>query len=86
MLAGEATLVLYRSSQHGTRRFCGRCGSSLFCESTRHPDHIDIVLANMQKPIGLSPQFHVYFDDRADWVHIADELPRLGGKTGTEPR
>jgi len=40
----------------------------------------------MQKPIGLSPQFHVYFDDRADWVHIADELPRLGGKTGTEPR
>jgi hypothetical protein len=82
---GSERLVRYRSSDHGTRSFCGTCGSTLFCESTHRPDDIDIVLANMHAPIDRLPQFHVYFDDRADWVRIADELPRLGGKTGTEP-
>ena len=83
--SGEAELARFRSSDHGTRSFCRRCGSSLFCESTRHPDQIDIVLANTHGPIDRPPQFHVYFDDRADWVVVNDGLPRLGGATGLEP-
>ena len=83
--SGEAELARFRSSDHGTRSFCRRCGSSLFCESTRHPDQIDIVLANTHGPIDRPPQFHVYFDDRADWVIVVnDGLPRLGGPTGLE--
>ena len=82
---GEAELVRFRSSDHGTRSFCRRCGSSLFCESTRHPDQIDIVLANMHGPIDRPPQCHIYFDDRVDWVAVNDGLPRLGGPTGLEP-
>lgn len=85
LLAGEERLVRYRSSDHGTRSFCGRCGSTLFCESTRQPEHIDIVLANLQGAIDRAPQFHVYFSDRAEWVRVADELPRLGGASGVEP-
>jgi hypothetical protein len=83
--AGGSDLVRYASSDHGTRSFCGRCGSSLFCESTRHPDQIDIVLANMEGPIDRLPQVHVYFDDRASWVAVEDGLPRLGGNSGLEP-
>jgi len=83
--SGESDLVRFPSSDHGTRSFCGRCGSSLFCESTRHPGKIDIVLANMDSPIDRPPQVHVYFDDRADWVFAEDGLPRLGGETGLEP-
>jgi hypothetical protein len=85
LTAGNEQLVRYRSSEHGVRSFCGVCGSTLFCESTRQPGHIDIVLANMQGQIDRPPQFHIYFDDRAEWVEIADGLPRLGGKTGLEP-
>lgn len=83
--AGADDLVRHASSSHGTRSFCGRCGSSLFCESTRHPERIDIVLANLDGPIDLEPQLHCYFDDRADWVHVEDALPKLGGETGLEP-
>jgi hypothetical protein len=83
--AGEEQLVRFASSEHGARSFCGRCGSSLFCESSRHPDRIDIVLANMDGAIDRTPQLHVYFDDRADWVSANDGLPRLGGATGMEP-
>ena len=84
-LERDAELARFDSSDHGARSFCSRCGSTLFCESTRHPDQIDIVLANMDGPIDRLPQVHVYFDDRADWTAAEDGLPRLGGSTGLEP-
>ena len=85
LTAGEEEAVRFQSSEHGTRTFCGCCGSTLFCESSRHPDRIDIVLANMHEAIDRQPEFHVYFDDRADWTRVDDGLPRLGGTTGVEP-
>ena len=84
LLESGQELSRFQSSDHGTRSFCGRCGSTLFCESTHHPDKIDIVLANMDGPIDRSPQAHVYFDDRAEWITTNDGLPRLGGATGLE--
>ena len=85
MIAGESELVRYASSPHGSRSFCGRCGSSLFCVLQEHPDTVDIPIANLDGPIDRKPEAHIYFDSRADWVEIADELPRLGGETGLEP-
>ena len=82
---GESELVRYQSSEHGTRSFCGRCGSSLFFESTLGGDRVDIALANMEGPIDREPQLHAFFDCRADWVTVGDSLPRLGGKSGVEP-
>ena len=82
--SGEQSLVHFQSSEHGTRTFCGTCGSTLFCESTNHPERIDIVLANMNNAIDRKPEFHVYFEHRAEWTEVEDELPRLGGKTGVE--
>ena len=78
-------LERFKSSDHGTRSFCRRCGSSLFCESTHHPDQVDIVLANMHGPIDKAPQVHVHFGSRADWIEVEDGLPRLGGDTGMQP-
>ena len=80
----EKLLTRYRSSDHGTRSFCGRCGSTLFCESTREPEDIDIVLANMHEPIDREPNCHAYFDDRASWTRANDSLTKLGGVTGLE--
>ena len=82
---GHTDLVSYASSAHGERRFCGKCGSSLFCENDEHPDQIDVVLANLHGDIDREPQAHAYFSNRAAWVKIADDLPRLGGESGLEP-
>lgn len=78
LVSGEATLTLYQSSDHGTRSFCSRCGSSLFCALDHDPDTIDITLASMLGPIDRAPEAHVHFDTRVEWVSVADELPKVG--------
>ena len=84
LTAGQDRLAVFVSSEHGRRSFCNTCGSSLFCQSSRHPEVMDIVLANLHAAIDRQPQAHYYFSDRADWVAIGDALPRFGGETGTE--
>jgi hypothetical protein len=86
LLAGAERLVRFPSSDHGTRSFCGACGAPLLCESTRHPELLDVTLASLDGPLDRQPQFHVFFDDRAPWTHVGDDLPRLGGPSGLEPR
>jgi hypothetical protein len=83
---GDADLVRFRSSEHGTRSFCRHCGSALFCESTSHPDWIDVVLANLDGPIDRVPEAHVFVDDRAPWASCDPALPSFGGTTGLEPK
>jgi hypothetical protein len=39
----------------------------------------------MHAPIDRRPEMHVYFSDRAPWIDVRDDLPRLGGPTGMEP-
>ena len=85
MERGSEHLVRYASSEHGSRSFCGRCGTSLFCASARYPDRVDIALGAMDGPVDRAPQLHAYFDSRAPWVAVGDDLPRFGGKTGFEP-
>ena len=84
MLRGDDRLVRHSSSQHGTRSFCGACGSSLFCENAQHPDRVDIPLANVDAAIDRDPAVHVFYSDRAPWIRVRDSLPKLGGKTGME--
>ena len=83
---GEELLTRYQSSEHGSRSFCSRCGTSLFCVSARHPEVVDVPLANLDGPIDRLPESHIHFDDRAAWTVVGDDLPRLGGATGLEPR
>jgi hypothetical protein len=37
----------------------------------------------MQDSIDRQPDVHIYFDDRASWVVVNDDLPRLGGSSVT---
>jgi hypothetical protein len=83
---GADRLVHFQSSPHGTRSFCGRCGTTMLCESTHSPDVVDIALATIEGPLDRGPEAHVYFDDRASWVSVNDNLPRLGGASGLEPK
>ena len=83
---GQSDLTHYRSSEIGARSFCRTCGSSMFCRLDTHPDIIDVALACLAPDHGAVPRVHVFWDDRAGWFELLDRLPRLGGKSGLEPR
>src|SRR4249920_501253 len=61
--SGLDRLTPYESSEHGSRSFCSRCGSSLFCISTRHAEIVDIPMANLDGTIDRLPESHIYFSD-----------------------
>ena len=77
LLDGESILTRYPSSDHGSRSFCSRCGTSLFCELDRDPETIDITLASVQAPIDHAPQAHVHFGTHVEWVEFLDQLPKV---------
>jgi hypothetical protein len=78
LLTADLALARYQSSEHGTRSFCSKCGTSLFCELARDPDTIDITLTSIQGPIDRSPEAHIYFDSHVEWVEALDQLPKIG--------
>ncbi len=85
VVEGEALLTRYASSAEGTRSFCSRCGTSLFCEIAKEGDHVDIPLVNMLGPLDRAPEFHCHFDAHREWAAVDDGLPRLAGESGLEP-
>jgi hypothetical protein len=84
--AGEERIVHFRSSEIGTRSFCGTCGSSMFCTLDTHPGVTDVAVGCLAPGHGAVPRAHLFWDDRVGWAETADGLPRLGGKSGMEPR
>jgi len=80
---GKETLSTYQSSERGTRNFCRICGSQMFCQTD--PDMIDVALAALHGKIDREPEVHWYYDSRADWTVVNDDLPKLGGENGTTP-
>jgi hypothetical protein len=85
LLAGEDSLVRFRSSGAASRRFCGRCGSQLFFEGERWAGEVHVTRASVDGDVGLPVQAHCYWDDRAEWHVPEHDLPRLGGPSGVEP-
>lgn len=81
--AGQEIITTYQSSEHGMRSFCRICGSQMFCQT--HVDVIDIALAALHGKIDRDPEVHWYYDSRAEWTEVNDDLPKLGGENGTTP-
>lgn len=81
--SGEEHIVRFQSSEKGTRSFCRICGSQMFCQT--EPEVIDVALAALHGKIDRDPECHYFFDSRADWTVVDDDLPKLGGESGTEP-
>ena len=83
--AGAGDVVDFRSSEHVTRSFCRRCGSTMFCNPDRDENVIDIAMANLHGDIDRKVKAHVFYDCRAGWLTINDDLRKLGGEGGTQP-
>ena len=76
-LAGEELLKNYTASNGAVRKFCAQCGSSLIFESAGCArDVIEFSLGTLDSVSHAKPDAHIFTDYKADWVEIADNLPR----------
>lgn len=71
------TLVWHRSSEHGERGFCGRCGASLFWRMPGQGDDVSASLGALPDDHGLEIAAHIWVEDKPDWYEFADDRPRL---------
>ncbi|AXQ28452.1 GFA family protein [Solimonas sp. K1W22B-7] len=73
-LAG--TPVVFHSSEHSQREFCGACGTQLLFRRSADPQTVDVTIASLDDPEQLPPQYHIWRQSRIGWFETADSLPR----------
>jgi hypothetical protein len=62
------------SSDDLIRKFCPRCGSTLFCERKSRPDAIAIALGAFDSTEGFSPTEHIWVSDKQGWLFLPDTI------------
>lgn len=68
----QGTPAELESSEHGTRWFCGRCGTPIVFRTTKRPGKIDVTVASLDEPNCCPPGEDVYTETKLGWVHGID--------------
>lgn len=61
-----------RSTESGTRYFCGACGTHVACVNAAHPEIVDVSICSLDAPEAFVPTREVFTDTRLP-------APRRGG-------
>ena len=69
--------AIYRSSSHGQREFCSRCGCQIAYREIAAPTSVDVNLASFDDPELLEPRRHIFTESRICWFDTSDDLPRF---------
>lgn len=78
---GRDWLNGYESSPGIVWQFCRHCGSPLF-QTTRHSPTITyVVAAALLDPLDRLADGHFSYEERVNWLEIADTLPKYVAKT-----
>ena len=72
----DETLAWFRSSEHGERGFCTRCGSSLFWRAPGSGNDASTSLGALDDDHGLTIDAHIWVEDKPGWYDFADDRPR----------
>jgi hypothetical protein len=77
-VAIEGEPVIYASSEHGRRHFCGACGTGLFYTNEAIlPGITDIQSGTLDAPGALPAQVHIQVADRIAWMKDISGLPEF---------
>jgi hypothetical protein len=50
----------------------------LFFQSPQWPGEVHVARAQIPGAIDREPSVHVFFDERVPWLHVADDLKKVG--------
>ncbi|MGB5705690.1 MAG: GFA family protein [Arenicellales bacterium] len=76
-ISGEDQITSFQSSEHCTRSFCSRCGTTLQFYDTRKPDIASLAVSALDGDHDATIGSHIYVNTRVDWHPILDDLPQF---------
>jgi hypothetical protein len=82
----EGAPAVYRSSDHGQREFCARCGTQIAYRESFDAASVDVNLASLDRPELVPPRCHLWTRSRIPWFDTADALPRFEAAAPEQPR
>ena len=65
------------SGNHVRRRFCGRCGSHLFADSTGRVGLTVVRLGTLDDPSSISPSANIWSSSAPSWACLNPALPSV---------
>jgi hypothetical protein len=74
LVIDQGTPVLFRSSPHVERTFCGRCGTSLTYRRADRPGTIDIHTATLDEPDAFPPVREIWLEEKIAWMATNDRF------------
>ncbi len=66
----------YLSSPGVRRFFCDQCGTPMAFQADHYAGEIHLYPTTLRDPADFTPEFHVYYDRKLPWLHLADGLHR----------
>ena len=69
----------YPSSPGVKRFFCDHCGTPMAFQAEIYAGEIHLYAPTLDDPTKFEPRFHVHYEEKLDWLHLDDELPRYAG-------
>lgn len=86
-IQGENEVKAFTAENGTTRSFCQHCGSSLFFASPNVTGEVvEVALGVFDGDIPVVPDVHIFLDSGANWVELADDLPKFSAGRQSEPR
>ena len=77
--------VTYKSSVHGSRDFCGACGTGLFYRNAEFlPGIVDIQSGTLDAPADSPPGAQIMVTHRLPWTKAMTELPEFATYPGMD--
>jgi hypothetical protein len=83
LVIDQGTPVMFRSSPHVERTFCGRCGTSLTYRRADRENTIDIHTATLDDPDAFPPVREIWLEEKIAWMATNDRFtpyPRSSGE------
>ena len=75
-------LTEHVSSPGVTRGHCSDCGTSITYAHADRAGEIDVTAASFDDSSFVTPQAHIWLEDKLPWVEINDDLPKYRQRVG----
>lgn len=87
VVSGKLSEFRYSSDKNSvvTKAFCANCGSPIYGENTRIPDHLTLSLGTMDDASGLNVEVVIFERDKPHWDRLGDKVVAFATQPDWKP-